>query len=299
MTAPGLAATSPAGRDYPLTDADFAAIARLARDAFGLALADGKRTLVYSRLARRLRALGLEDFSAYVALLNGPDWVQERTAFLSALTTNTTHFFREAHHFDLLRTRLLPPLIDRARTGGRVRIWSAGCSTGQEPYSIAMTLRELCPEIGRHDLRILATDIDPRVIATARAANFPVDEVMPLPAELRDRHFRPAGAGGGYRIDPDTAALVTFGVLNLIEPLPFGGPFDIIFCRNVVIYFDAETRDQVWAAFGTVLAAEGALILGHSERLTGRAAAGFQSIGVTAYARHPGSEPSPKQGTMP
>lgn len=298
MTQMGLA-IGPAGRDYPLTDADFAAIARIAHDAFGLALADGKRTLVYSRLARRLRAHGLPDFAAYVALLTGPGWEEERGPFLSALTTNTTHFFREAHHFELLRNRLLPPLIARARAGGRVRIWSAGCSSGQEPYSIAMTLRDLCPDIGRHDLRILATDIDPDIVARARAATYPADEVTPLPADLRDRHFRPAGKPGRMAIHPDTAALVTFGVLNLIEPLPFRGPFDIIFCRNVVIYFDAGTRDKVWTSFDAVLAAEGALILGHSERLTGPVAGGFQSIGITAYARHPGAQPQVNEGTQP
>lgn len=269
--------------DRTFTDADFARIARRAHADFGLHLPATKKDLVYSRLIKRLRELGLRDFHSYCTLIEGADGAEERGQMLSALTTNVTHFFREAHHFKLLRDEVLPPLIKAARAKRRVRLWSAGCSAGQEPYSLAFTLLDLCPEAGNLDIRILASDVDPQILHTAETGIYPEEEAKALPEHAR-RMIDPAPRGG-FSIGAKARALVRFGPLNLIEEWPMRGPFDLIFCRNVAIYFDKETQSRLWNRFAGLLPAGGYLFIGHSERVAGPAETILQSIGVTAYRK--------------
>lgn len=252
----------------------------------GIVLSDGKRNLVTSRLARRLRDLGLADFDAYCHFLESSEGSEERRRMISLLTTNVTKFFREAHHFASLEQQVLPPLAERARAGGRMRIWSAGCSSGQEPYSIAATLRKVMPEAAKADVRILGTDIDPEMIRIGRAAVYEDADESQIPAEMQRLLFGPAaGAGKVRRIAPELLELVTLTELNLMQEWPMRGRFDVIFCRNVVIYFDAPTQARLWTRFADVLSPGGYLFVGHSERVSGPSANQFAPAGVTQYRR--------------
>lgn len=279
----------PLGQEYSFTADDFRYVARLAKEHFGLNLPESKMSLIYSRLARRVRALGLADFAAYRALLADPAAEDERLELLSALTTNVTHFFRESHHFDTLRTIVLPGLITRAKSGGRVRLWSAGCSTGQEPFSIALLVLDLFPQALEHDFKILGTDIDPVVVQKAKAGCYDRAELETIPQALRGAHvtFQDQTAGTG-QISSKARDLITFGTLNLIKPLPFSGKFDAIFCRNVTIYFDKPTQALVWQKFNEVLMNSGHLFIGHSERLSGPATAALKNVGITTYQKQAG-----------
>jgi chemotaxis protein methyltransferase CheR len=267
--------------EFVLTDNDFRQIAAMLHGDAGISLPDSKATLVYSRLAKRLRALGLSSFRDYCELVSGQDGVDERQKMLAALTTNVTRFFREPHHFEHLRNVVLPPLIDAARRGERVRLWSAACSTGPEPYSAAMTLLQTMPDAGRFDIKILATDIDPNVVAEARRAVYSNDAAEPVPADLRQRWM--TRADGGWRVNDEARALVTFNELNLIGQWPMRGRFDAIFCRNVVIYFEDDTQSRVWARLSGMLRPGGYLYIGHSERVIGPAAAQLSLQGTTTY----------------
>jgi chemotaxis protein methyltransferase CheR len=268
------------GGEFPFTDQDFKQIAAMLYADAGLALPESKATLVYSRLAKRLRALGLESFREYCKLVSETEGFSERRNMLAALTTNVTRFFREPHHFEHLKTEVLPKLLQSARQGGRVRIWSAACSTGQEPYSIALTILSLMPDAPEYDIRILATDIDPNVVITARRGVYPQNEVAPIPADLARRWMEPRD-GGALEAGEAMRELVAFRELNLIGQWPMKGRFDAIFCRNVVIYFDEPTQQRIWGRFRGLLQPNGRLYVGHSERVTDD---GFRSDGLTTYA---------------
>ena len=267
---------------YPLTAEDFQRIAAMARADAGIALPDTKATLVYSRLVKRRRALGLESFRDYCALVAAGDGVEERRRMLAALPTNVTRFFREPHHFEHLASTVLPPLIEYARAGGRMRLWSAACSSGQEPYSMALTLLSLWPEAARYDVRILATDIDPNVVAAGREGVYSAELLAGTTTEHVRRWFRPLAAET-FEVGDALREIVAFRELNLHGSWPMKGRFDAIFCRNVAIYFEEETQSRVWSRFAPVLNPGGRLFIGHSERLTGPAAALFVSEGVTTY----------------
>lgn len=300
--APALAMPASGAVSYPFSDDDFAVIARRARADFGLYLTQAKKDLVYSRLTKRLRHLGLADFGTYCRLIESPAGSEERMAMLSALTTNVTHFFREEHHFTALRDTILPPLIAAARSGGRLRLWSAGCSAGQEPYSLALTILQLCPDAARYDIRILASDVDPAILARARDGIYDMDEIKSLPERLRQQHVVDLG-GNRARIGEAPRALISFGELNLMEDWPMKGPFDIIFCRNVAIYFDKDTQSRLWQRFAGLLTPGGTLCIGHSERLAGPALSQFETSGVTSYRKHrpgaPSSSRNSNEGNSP
>jgi len=266
--------------EFPFTLDDFRDIAQLLYADSGIHLQEAKATLVYSRLAKRLRKLGLASFSDYRALLHGPDGEGERPALLSALTTNVTRFFREPHHFDDLRRQVKLVLAPAARAGGRVRLWSAGCSLGHEPYSIAMSLLAELPEATELDVRILATDIDPQVIDRARAATYSREDVEPVPADLAARWL--TKDGDQVRVSDAARKLVSFGVLNLHATWPMKGAFDVIFCRNVAIYFDDETQARLWSRFAERLTPQGRLYIGHSERAE---TPSLITDGLTVYRR--------------
>ncbi len=280
--------------EFPLTIEDFHAIAAMLHADAGIALSEAKATLVYSRLAKRLRALGLGSFREYCALVAAPAGSEERRHMLTALTTNVTRFFREPHHFEHLKTTVLPPLLREARRGGRVRLWSAACSTGQEPYSIALTILSLMPDAAGLDIKILATDIDPVVLAEGRAGVYDDACVAAVPPDLRQRWFVRASDGRaekGWRVADEVGRLVAFRELNLIGSWPMKGRFQAIMCRNVVIYFEEETQAKVWNRFMPLIEPGGHLYIGHSERLTGEAVRHFESTGITTYRRSMGGRP--------
>ncbi len=250
----------------------------------GIALSECKANLIYSRLAKRIRKLGLEGFEDYCALVETPQGAAERKELVAALTTNVTSFFREPHHFEHMRARMLPHLIQRAKAGQRVRLWSAACSSGPEAYSMALTLLREMPDAGRYDIRILATDIDPNVLAVATAGIYDESQLAPVPEALRQGWFKPLNDGSGRcQAKEDLRQLISFRQLNLIGNWPMKGKFQIIFCRNVVIYFDNPTQERIWSRFLPLMEENGALYIGHSERVSGTAERGVVSDGVTIY----------------
>lgn len=273
-------------REYAFSDADFGMIADLANRKYGLYLQSSKKTLVYSRLARRLRALRLDSFAEYCALLDAPEGAEEQSHLLSALTTNVTHFFRERHHFEKLQHEIVPTLIEKTRNGGSVRIWSSACSAGQEAYCIAASILAVCPDAGSRDIKVLATDVDPMILEKARAGLYPDDQLEAIPAGFRDLMVaRDPSAPGHFSIRSELRALLSFGQLNLIDSWPMKRQFDVIFCRNAAIYFDKQTQATLWKRFADIVVPSGFLMIGHSERLSGEATACFKSAGVTTYQK--------------
>ena len=274
--------------EFPLFIEDFRAIAAMLHADAGISLSEAKATLVYSRLAKRLRTLGLRSFREYRALVASHEGGEERRQMLTALTTNLTRFFREPHHFEHLKTAVLPRLLQEARRGGRVRLWSAACSTGQEPYSLALTILSLMPDAAGLDIKVLATDIDPAVLAEARAGVYEEASIEPVPSDLRKRWFnRATDARGraGWSVAEDARRLVSFRELNLIGAWPMKRRFQAVMCRNVVIYFDEDTQVALWSRFMPLVEPGGHLYIGHSERLAGDAARHFESAGITTYRR--------------
>ncbi|RDC74532.1 chemotaxis protein [Rhodovulum sp. 12E13] len=286
--APALSPAPSAGRLDGPDLAHFDTIAARAHREAGLVLPRDKAPMVLARIGKRLRASGHATLAEYCAFLDSEAGVEERRELIYTLTTNVTSFFREQHHFDGLRERILPGLVERARAGGRVRLWSAGCSSGQEPYSLAMVVLDALPEAARCDLRILATDIDPYVLAEARKAVYPEAQVEPVPEAMRRRFLEPAPGRDGtraWRVAEPARSLVAFRELNLLKEWPMRGRFDAIFCRNVVIYFDRETQRCLWERFAAALAPGGHLFLGHSERIDTAATDAFRVVGTTMYQR--------------
>ena len=271
----------PAAGDFAFTNEDFDRIAALLRQDSGIHLQNSKASLVYSRLAKRLRALHIDSFRDYCKLV--AEDAEERMNMLAALTTNVTRFFREPHHFEHLKTSVLPPLLDAARRGGAVRIWSAGCSSGQEPYSIALSVLSLMPDAASRDIKILATDIDPNMIARGRSGLYEPAELRDVPAEMKRRWFSGNGDQGPQSVGEELRALVAFRPLNLIGNWPMRGPFHAIFCRNVVIYFDEATQSKLWSRVAPLLAPGGCLYIGHSERVSGPALGVLDSVDITTY----------------
>jgi chemotaxis protein methyltransferase CheR len=265
--------------EISLSDREFSRIKNRVYQVAGISLSDAKRTLVISRLSKIVRALGLPGFDAYVDYLEHGGSAQDGQNFVNALTTNLTRFYREDHHFEHLRSYVGALVAEKPR-GSRLRIWSAGCSTGQEPYTIGMDLLGAFPELKRWDFKILATDIDTAVIAKAARGIYPESELSGLSGE-RARPFEKVG-DGTIRIPGAVRELVSFKPLNLIGPWPMKGPFDAVFCRNVAIYFDKPTQGEVFGRFSKLLAPEAFLYIGHSENL-GSGGEGFRLVGKTIY----------------
>lgn len=277
------------GREFSFDRRHFDRIAQLIYRLAGISLAPHKMEMVYARLARRLRELRLTDFDAYCDLLDSEEGEGEIGMLVNALTTNLTAFFREAHHFDFLRETALPQVRKQAENGEqrRLRVWSAGCSSGQEPYTIAMVILNLFADIRLWDARILATDIDTRMVETAQAGRYAEDVASTIPAPLRDRFVRRVRGDHGEAaacMTDDLKRLITFKSLNLLEAWPMRGPFDAIFCRNVLIYFDRVGRRHVIEKFADLLPHGGYLFLGHSESLYG-VSNSFDQVGATIYRK--------------
>lgn len=266
------------------TAQDFDFIRRLVLERTGIALSESKHELVYGRLAKRLRSLGLTRFSEYCEYVASHD--EELPEVVNAITTNLTSFFRETHHFDYLRSDVIPALLHANAASRRIRIWSAGCSSGEEPYSIAMVVRELIPENQGWDVRILATDIDTNVLDRARTGIYMADRVTGIPEQYRRRYVS-KGTGDEadrIRMRDEIRNLISFRRLNLIEEWPMHGPFDVIFCRNVVIYFDKTTQRRLFERYADILRPGGHLFIGHSETLY-KVSERFELIGRTIYRR--------------
>jgi chemotaxis protein methyltransferase CheR len=270
--------------EFPFTNREFTVITELMRRESGVNLSGAKANLVYSRLAKRLRSLKLKSFAQYCQLIQSPEGEAERMEMLAALTTNVTRFFREPHHFEHLKTKMLPGLAAQARAGGRVRLWSAACSSGQEPYSMALTLLEVMPDAARHDVKILATDIDPNVLQAGEAGIYEESLLDGVPPGLRKSCFA-REPDGQWRVNEEVRQLVSFKRLNLIGNWPMRVKFQAIFCRNVVIYFDNKTQEMIWSRFLPMIEEGGALYIGHSERVTGAAEPQFCNDGITIYRK--------------
>jgi chemotaxis protein methyltransferase CheR len=272
-------------RKFSFGEEDFAALRELVKTHTGIHLTEQKRELVYGRLSRRLRALGLDSFRAYRQILERGD-SDELVQFCNAITTNLTSFFREAHHFEYLREQVLRSRAAAALGPRRLRFWSAGCSSGEEPYSLAMTIYESLPEARRWDIKILATDLDTEVLARGERGVYDEERVRGLPAARLERFFRDDRHGKSvrYAVTQELRDLITFRELNLMRALPMRGPFDAIFCRNVIIYFDKDTQRELFARIAQLQRPGDLLFLGHSESLY-RVSDAYTLVGKTIYRR--------------
>jgi chemotaxis protein methyltransferase CheR len=270
-------------------EADFRRIADLIHAATGIVLSERKKMLAYSRLAPLVRRSGLTSFGAFLDTLDGNP--QSMTEVIAALTTNHTYFHREPHHFEHFADHVRPDLVRRAMGGEEVRIWSAGCSTGEEIWTLLMVLlgadRAEGLRIARARLIALASDISVNALAGARAASYPANALEALPEPLRRNWCTTVQHGTEPRlaIDPALQAMVRFRELNLMGEWPMSRPFDVIFCRNVMIYFDMPTKERLVERFARQLMPGGYLYIGHSERVSGPASALLDPVGPTIYRR--------------
>lgn len=264
-------ATEPLGMTQSLriTDAEFRKASELVKSLAGIHLTDGKRELVSARLAKRLRTLGLATLNDYLDVVKEDKTQDELVMMLDALTTNLTSFWRESDHFDFVVEHLLPKFESRGTN--EIRVWSAGCSTGEEPYGLGMLILGNLKNAQNVKLRILATDLSTRVLDTAKRAKYGEERVKNIPPDLRNKFVTKENGPHGtiYSINPNVRSTITFGRLNLMETWPMKGPFDMIFCRNVMIYFDKPTQKQLVERFAGLLCTGGTLFVGHSESLAG------------------------------
>ncbi len=276
--------TQPVEHEFELTDSEFKRLREIVHARTGIALSEAKRELVYGRLARRLRKLKLTSFAEYCQLVesSGSEELQELT---NAITTNLTSFFRENYHFEQLAAEVLPQVTSKRAASRRLRLWSAGCSTGEEPYSISIVLREALARLANWDVKLLATDIDSKVVATAAEGAYASERFKGVPPERVRNWFQPiAGRPDFSGASAELKALITFKQLNLLDPWPMKGPFDVIFCRNVVIYFDKDTQRGLFDRMADLQEPGGWLFIGHSENLH-NVTRRYKLVGRTVYRR--------------
>jgi len=253
-------------REFSYTRKDFNALCAMVDQHTGIQLGEGKEDMLYGRLSRRLRKIGLSSFKAYIEYLQQDEDGDEFGEFINSVTTNLTSFFRESHHFDYLKKTVLPELMQRNKSSRRIRIWSAGSSTGEEPYSIAMTVAETMPP--GWDVKILATDLDTDVLAHGERGVYDDSRVEDLDRAVVQRWFvKSRNQPGKLRVKPELQELIYFRQLNLLQPWPMKGSLDIIFCRNVIIYFDMPTKQKLMNRYADILVPGGHLFLGHSEAM--------------------------------
>jgi chemotaxis protein methyltransferase CheR len=250
-----------------LSSRDFERFSALAKQKFGLDLRKGKEELVSARLRKKLRELSMVSFSDYFKLVEADRSGETLIGLIDALATNHTSFFREPAHFDFLRRRALPELQAR----GRFNVWSAACSSGEEPYSIALALLEALGAQAGRQVRILATDISTKVLKLASAGVYAAERITALDPKLQRSYFLRGErqSEGLFKLRPEVREMVEFRRLNLVEPLPALGPFSLIFCRNVMIYFDGATQETLVNRLAACLEPGGYLFVGHAESLTG------------------------------
>ena len=269
-----------------MTGADFAYIAAFLKQRSGLIITQDKMYLLETRLAAILRGNDLSSLTALVEILRQPGAVAVKDQVVDAMTTNETSFFRDNHPFEALRKSIIPGLIERRAATRVLRIWSAACSTGQEPYSLAMTVLEAFPDLRGWDVKILATDLDSDVLGKAQRGLYSADRMRNMsPQRLQTFFTEQRGRDGPcYEVIPELRALITFKQLNLMHSLPMKGPMDAIFCRNVVIYFDKDTQRELFARIAQLQRPGDLLFLGHSESLF-KVSESYAPIGKTMYRR--------------
>lgn len=271
--------------EFELGDDEFSFLAAFMSRETGIVLSEHKRQMVCGRLVKRLRALGFKTFAEYCDLLKGPTADDEVENLVNAITTNITNFFREPHHFDHLRDLVLAPRTAERPKRPRVRIWSAGCSSGEEPYSIAMAVADVLKAGEGWDALILATDIDTNMLRRGENGLYPMEAARHIPDTYRKRFLRRVpGDAEHVMMADELKKLIRFKRLNLHEKWPMQGNFDAIFCRNVAIYFDKPTQKVLFNRYADMLAMGGTLYLGHSESLIG-VSDRFEVTGKTAYRR--------------
>ncbi len=272
-------------REFVFRDEHFEVLRKLVRKHTGIALSDIKKELIYGRIARRLRVLKIDSFDAYLEILEqkGND---ELGDFVNSVTTNLTSFFREDHHFQYLQSTLLPMLMSRRQDTRRIRIWSAGCSTGQEPYSIAMVIRETISNINNWDIKILATDIDTAVLETAKNGVYDTGKIDGVSKARLQRWFLKGknDLSDSVKVRPELQEIITFKQLNLLNDWPVHGQFDVLFCRNVVIYFDKDTQRILFERFANTLKDDSHMFIGHSESLF-KVTDRFELLGKTIHRK--------------
>jgi chemotaxis protein methyltransferase CheR len=266
-----------------LHPSDFEQISQIVYRYSGIRLNVGKEELVRSRLIKRLRALGVDSFASYLRYIREDRSAHELHTMIDALTTNKTSFFRENQHFEYMRTRILPEL---KKHSSRLRLWSAGCSSGEEAYSIAMLLQEEWPQTNPTDTRILATDISARILAKARAGEYEMESLNDVPSAYLSKYFSCARANSSriYTVRDIIKRMIRFAQLNLMDEWPMKGPFEVIFCRNVMIYFDSATQARLVRRFYDLLVPGGYLLVGHSESLVANSC-GFKYVQPATYAK--------------
>ncbi|MCK5679678.1 protein-glutamate O-methyltransferase [bacterium] len=253
-----------------ITDKEFTRFCDFVYKRCGITLNDNKRDLVHSRLAKRLRSIGMDSYGEYFELLyNGQDNEQEIVNLLDAISTNVTYFFREDKHFDFLVNRAIPEIVAHKKGGSekKIRIWSAGCSTGEEPYSLAITFAENIA-LNEYDFKILATDLSTNVLSHARKGIYDQERLRNVSPAMLKKYFTVSRDGSRFRVHEKLVADIKYARLNLMHDFPFKGSFDTIFCRNVMIYFDRQTQGILVNKFSNFLNPGGYLMIGHSESLT-------------------------------
>ncbi|WP_028486282.1 CheR family methyltransferase [Thiomicrorhabdus chilensis] len=270
-------------REFEFTEKDFARIKKLVYDFAGIDLNESKKNLVYNRLSKRIRFLGLQSFRRYL------DYVEEQgesefVNLINSITTNLTFFFRENHHFEYLANTVIPMLLQQNQTSRKLRIWSAGCSTGEEPYSLAITLKETVP--AGWDAKVIATDLDTTVVETALNGVYPMERLKGVSETRKKRWFlKGKGAQDGLvKVKSELRDVIDFGQINLMNEWPLKDKIDVIFCRNVVIYFDKPTQSKLFGRYADLLPDHGHLFIGHSESLY-KVCDRFSLIGQTIYKK--------------
>lgn len=271
-------------REFRFTVDDFNFLRKLSNQHSGIQVPDERFDMFYSRLSKRVRKLGLNDFKEYCQYLKDyPD--HEFTEFINSITTNLTAFFREMHHFDYLRDVVIPEVLKRNKNTKQIRVWSAGCSTGEEPYTLAMTLLDNVPP--DWDIKVLATDLDTNVLQTAMDGVYSEERVTDLSEQILKRWFmRGKGAQDGLvRVRPQLQKIIQFKKLNLMQDWPMKCQFDFIFCRNVLIYFDRDTKALLASKYAKMLASRSWLFIGHSESLN-QLSNEFDLVATTTYKKN-------------
>ncbi len=270
-------------REFNFTDNDFKRVQKIVYDFAGIDLNDSKKNLVYNRLAKRIRFLGQTHFSEYL------DYVEKQGEsefihLINAITTNLTFFFRETHHFEFLADTVIPELLQKNASTKKIRIWSAGCSTGEEPYSLAIVLKETVPS--GWDAKVIATDLDSNVVNTGLTGIYKIDRLKGVSEERKSRWFmKGEGSKAGFvKTKPELQKIIEFGQLNLMADWPIQDAIDVIFCRNVVIYFDKPTQSKLFNRYADKLPMGGYLFIGHSESLY-KVCDRFELLGKTVYKK--------------
>jgi chemotaxis protein methyltransferase CheR len=268
-------------KEFELNDKEYFFLTRLVNEKTGIVLGENRKDMLYSRIVRRIRTLKLNNFQEYCNFISSKEGEQEIGEFINAVTTNLTKFFREEYHFEELKKILHEQIIPNNNNG--IRIWSAGCSTGQEPYSIAMTIINEIPDYQAMDIKILATDIDTNVLDKANTGIYSARDVESIPDNYK-RKFITQLDNNSYQVSSQLKDIIRFKRLNLLADWPMKGEFHIIFCRNVVIYFDKDTQKKLFDRYADIMIPQGFLFIGHSENLY-NVSDRFQLIGKTIYRK--------------